>query len=79
MIKEIVGVKPYAFPDARTGEMIEGVRVHLQWVEDDTEGFCCESGAVSRRKLSGYMPQIGDKVVVSKNRYDKIDSVVKVG
>ena len=79
MIKEIVGVKPNAFPDQKTGELIEGVRVHLQWIEDDTIGVCCENGAVSSRKLGEYVPQVGDKVVVGKNRYDKIDSLVKVG
>lgn len=79
MVKEVVGVRLYSFPDARTGELIEGANVHLQWEQDDTDGVCCFSGSVGSKRLNGYVPQIGDKVVVGMNRYDKIDTIVKVG
>lgn len=79
MIKEIVGVRLYSFPDSKTGELIEGANVHLQWRQDDTEGICCESGNVSSKILLSYVPEIGDKVVIGKNKYGKIDTIVKVG
>jgi len=79
MVKEIVGVRLYSFPDRQTGELIEGACVHLQWVQDDTEGFCCFSGNIGSKKLNGYVPQIGDKVVVGMNKYDKLETLVKVG
>lgn len=79
MVREIVGVRLYSFPDSRTGELIEGANVHLQWEQEDTEGVCCYSGNVSSKILQGYVPQVGDKVVIGKNKYDKIDTIVKVG
>lgn len=79
MIKEIVGIRPYSFPDGRTGELIEGYTIHLQWQEKETEGICCCSYSISKEKLDGYEPRIGDLVRVGENRYRKADFVVKVG
>lgn len=78
-MKEIVGIRPYSFPDGRTGELIEGYTIHLQSQQDDTQGICCENYSVSRKKLDGYDPKIGDFVRVGLNRYGKADFVVKVG
>lgn len=82
MIKEVVGVRLYSFPDSQTGVLIEGAKVYLQWVEEGTDGFCCFAGSISSTKLAGYVPQIGDKVVIGTKRYgnvEKLDSIVKVG
>ena len=78
-MKEVVGVRYYSFPDDKTGELVEGCRVHLQWQEDDTKGICCEQHNLSRKKLEGYEPQIGDLVRVGLNRYGRADFIVKVG
>lgn len=78
-MKEIVGIRGYAFEDRRTGELIEGYTVHLQHQQDDTQGVCCEQHSISRAKLEGYEPKIGDLVRVGLNKYGKADFMVKVG
>lgn len=78
-MKEIVGIRGYAFEDRRTGELIEGYTVHLQYQQDDTQGVCCEQYSISREKLQGYEPKIGDLVCVGLNKYGKADFMVKVG
>ena len=78
-MKEIVGIRGYAFEDRRTGELIEGYTVHLQYQQDDTQGVCCEQHSISRAKLEGYEPKIGDFVRVGLNKYGKADFMVKVG
>lgn len=78
-MKEIVGIRGYAFEDRRTGELIEGYTVHLQYQQGDTQGVCCEQHSISRAKLEGYEPKIGDLVRVGLNKYGKADFMVKVG
>lgn len=77
-MKEIVGIREYAFEDRRTGELIEGYTVHLQWQQEDTVGICCEQHSISRAKLDGYEPKIGDVVKVGLNKYGKADFMIKV-
>lgn len=77
-MKEIVGLRRYAFSDQRTGEAIEGCVLHLQWQDDETEGVCCESVSISRKKLDGYEPKLGDLVKIGYNQYKKADFIVKV-
>ena len=77
-MKEIVGIREYAFEDRRTGELIEGYTVHLQFQQDDTQGVCCEQYSISCAKLDGYVPQIGDVVKIGLNKYGKADFMIKV-
>ena len=77
-MKEIVGIREYAFEDRRTGELIEGYTVHLQFQQDDTQGVCCEQYSISRAKLDVYVPQIGDVVKIGLNKYGKADFMIKV-
>lgn len=77
-MKTIVGIREYAFEDRRTGELIEGYMVHLQFQQDDTQGVCCEQYSISRAKLDGYVPQIGDVVKIGLNKYGKADFMIKV-
>lgn len=78
-MKEIVGIRGYAFEDRKTGELIEGYTVHLQYQQEDTAGLCCEQHSISRAKLDGYEPKIGDLVKVGLNKYGKADFMIKVG
>lgn len=78
-MKEVVGVRYYSFVDQKTGELVEGCKVHLQWTDDDTQGTCCENHSLSRKKLDGYEPKIGDLVKVGLNKYDRAEFIVKVG
>lgn len=78
-MKEIVGIREYSFEDRRTGEKIEGYMVHLQYQDEETVGVCCEQYSISKDKLDGYVPQIGDFVKVGLNRYGKADFMIKVG
>ncbi len=78
-MKEVVGYRPYSFEDRKTGELIEGCNIFLQWKDDDTLGVCCEAISLSRKKLDGYEPQLGDVVKVGYNRYNKADFVIKLG
>lgn len=78
-MKEIVGLRYYSFPDGKTGELIEGYSVHLQWQQEDTQGVCCENHNISTGKLNGYVPKMGDLVMVGLNKYGKADFMVKVG
>ena len=77
-MKQIVGIRAYAFEDRRSGELIEGYMVHLQFQQDDTEGVCCEQYSISRAKLDGYEPKIGDIVKIGLNKYGKADFMIKV-
>lgn len=77
-MKEIVGLRYYSFPDGKTGELIEGYSVHLQWQQDDVQGVCCENHNIRVSKLNGYVPKIGDMVMVGLNKYGKADFMVKV-
>lgn len=78
-MKEIVGIRPYSFADQRTGELVEGCSVFLQWKDDEVDGVCCEAVSLSRKKLDGYEPHLGDLVKVGYNRYNKADFMVKLG
>lgn len=77
-MKEIVGIRPYSFADQKTGELVEGCNLFLQWKDDNTEGVCCEAVSLSRRKLDGYVPRLGDLVKVGFNRYNKADFIIKL-
>lgn len=77
-MKEIVGMRPYSFNDSKTGELIEGYTLFLQWTEDKVNGICCEQCSVKADRLAGYVPQLGDKVRVGYNRFGKVDFVVPV-
>lgn len=77
-MKEIVGLRRYSFTDEKTGELVSGYTIYLQWEEDKTEGVCCEAVSLKDEKLAGYVPAIGDKVRVGMNRYGRADFIVKV-
>lgn len=77
-MKEVVGIRPYSFSDSKTGELIEGYTLFLQWTEDKVNGICCEQCSAKADRLDGYVPQLGDKVRVGYNRFGKVDFVVPV-
>lgn len=77
-MKEIVGIRAYVFVGQRSGELVEGYTVHLQFQQDDTEGVCCEQYSISRAKLDGYEPKIGDFVKIGLNKHGKADFMIKV-
>lgn len=77
-MKVVVGIRPYSFTDAKTGELVEGCNLFLQWKDDATEGLCCEAVSLSKKKLDGYVPALGDEVKVGYNRYNKPDFIVKL-
>lgn len=77
MLKNVVGIRPYKFTDQKTKEEVEGCNVFLQWKEEEVQGTACESLSVSKKKLEGYEPKVGDKVRVGYNKYGKCDFIVK--
>ena len=77
-MKEIVGVRKYSFTDQKTGELVEGYTVHLQYEDPQVSGVCCENHSIKLEKLDGYVPQLGDRVRVGLNRYGKADFIVLV-
>lgn len=78
MAKEIVGLRKYSFTDKETQKDVTGFTLHLQWYEEGTEGVCCESASISVSKLQGYVPSLGQEVLVGYNKYKKPDFIVPV-
>lgn len=77
MLKEIVGLRPYEFTDQKTGEVVSGYGVFLQWQEENVNGMACEAVSLKTEKLEGYVPKIGDLVRVGYNKYQKCDFIIK--
>ena len=75
--KEIVGVRHYSFT-GKSGEVVESYDVYLEWEDERTEGKCCEHASIRAANLRGYTPTVGDLVVTSYNRWQKVDSLFLV-
>ena len=78
MTKEIVGLRRYSFTDQKTGEVVEGYSIYLQWEDQQVSGVACEQISISVKKLDGYVPALGDIVRVGYNRYNRPDFVIQV-
>lgn len=78
MLKEIVGFRPYEFTDQKTGKLISGYSVFLQWPDDGVQGLACEVVSLKKEKLDGYVPKLGDQVRIGYNKYQKCDFILKV-
>lgn len=78
MAKQIVGLREYSFEDKKTGDKVEGFNLYLQWYEDEVDGVCCEAISISKKKLEGYVPALGDDVKVAYNQYKKADWILKL-
>lgn len=76
--KQIVGIKPYGFVDEKTRERVEGYTFYLQWLDPDIAGIGCENFSMTLKKLDGYDPALNDYVVVSYNKYGKVDWMMQV-
>ena len=77
-MKEIIGIRAYSFADQKTGELIEGYTLYLSWIDSNVEGVACEAVSITKDRLEGYTPALGDKVKVGYNRWGKADFVVKL-
>lgn len=78
MTKEIVGLKRYSFTDQKTGQVVAGYSIYLQWEDKQVSGVACEQISISDKKLDGYVPALGDIVRVGYNRYNRADFVIQV-
>lgn len=73
---ELVGYKETKFTAQDTGEVIEGINLYLTGPQDYVEGVACERVFLTKKKLDGYVPEIGDEIELVYNRYGKVDKII---
>lgn len=73
---ELVGfeAKTFKFDDGNT---VSGFFLHTQEKRNGVTGVAVERTFVSEKKLDGYVPVLGDDIVINYNRYGKAQSVVR--
>lgn len=73
---KVVGfeAKTFSFEDGKT---VSGFYLYTTEARKGVTGTACERTFVSDGKLNGYVPVIGDEIIINYNRFGKPQSVVK--
>lgn len=73
----VIGYHPasYTFDD---GKVVSGTRLHLTYPIDSEGGMgqACESVFLSSKKISGYIPVIGDEIVIDRSRGGSVRGII---
>ena len=72
---EVIGFKHKSFKPEDSDREISGFNLYLTYDQKDVEGLACERIFLSDAKMGGYEPVIGDKIVITYNRYGKPASI----
>lgn len=72
----IVGLKRVDFKD-KDGSLIQGVKVYVNYPEDNVEGMATDSFFLSDNKFSDYHDAlcVGSPIDVHYNKYGKISAI----
>lgn len=73
---KVVGfeAKTFSFEDGKT---VSGFYLYTTEERKGVTGTACERTFVSDGKLNGYVPELGDEIIINYNRFGKPQSVVK--
>lgn len=73
---KLVGFKHVCFTAKDTGALIDGYNFYLTEERQDVEGVYAERIFVSKAKLAGYVPHVGDEIEIVYNRFGKVARVM---
>lgn len=73
---EIVGYENVKYKSSKTGNMVEGVRLYLHYLNDKIFGVGCETIFVKEELFDGL--GLGDQIEVSYNKYGNISKLAKI-
>ncbi len=73
----IVGKKPYDRV-GKDGKRYAGIDFWMTKEVEGSEGECYAELSVSSETLSGYVPQLGDAVMVSLNKWGRVDEILPI-
>ena len=71
----VEGTKPYFMTVPDTGEVKEGVTVFCSYEDEKILGRGVEKFSISSEKLEGQKLEMGDRINVYYNKYQKVDGV----
>lgn len=78
---KVIGIKRSDF-STKDGTQIEGYNIYLTYAltGDQAKGDGCERVYITKTKLesNGYMPEVGDEVTLTYNRYGKVAAILPV-
>lgn len=83
MVNQVIGIetKIYDF-DGQNGHVhSEGVTIYSAYplnTRTGAVGMGCDKTYVSKEKLNGIVPQVGDKIEYNYNRFGKVQSVTLI-
>lgn len=70
---KLIGFRESSFQPKDSNERIEGFNLYFAFPEDNVTGEACERVFLSKKKMDGYVPKLGDKIGLVYNRYGKVD------
>lgn len=78
---KVIGMKESNFV-TKEGTQIEGFNIYLTYAltGDNAKGCGCNRVYITRAKLEngGYMPELGDEVTLTYNRFGKVAAILPV-
>lgn len=74
---KLVGFEAKTFT-FENGNTVSGFYLHTEEKVNGVTGISVDRTFVSDKKLNGYVPVIGDEIVISYNRFGKPQSIIKL-
>lgn len=66
--------KTFTFDDGKT---VNGFYLYTEDQRPSVTGVSCDRAFISQAKLDGYVPVLGDDIVINYNRWGKPQSITK--